>query len=455
MKSIHHEVLEARFRDQLPPELKAVAGELRTFVLEARDHELLGMNPKKVARLNRLDPMPTLKAFLHLTKSGVFDLNWSVHCPHCKGPSVQANSLTELREKGHCPLCERDFDASFDQNVELSFRVNPSVATVSDLDMFEAAVASFEFEPGIKVDLEPGESHFLSMKLSPGNYGIVHLGGRQLVNIPVSESKSAGETFPELRLSFGAGEPWIRVTPVCEGEAKIVLTNEGKTPAQFVIAKILSPDWADAALVSSLQEFRDLFSEEMLSPAESFSIQNLSIVFTDLKSSTEMYERLGDSKAFYLVKEHFKIMERVVRDFNGGIVKTIGDAVMAVFHTPSQALGAARAMIEAFEDEEIRSQTQNQIIVKVGVHLGPCIAVTLNERLDYFGTSVNIAARLQGLSDGRDIMVSERVFLEAQASKLFENSRWSWEKFDTSLKGLKNTYTVYKGFLRTAESRPA
>jgi len=128
---------------------------------------------------------------------------------------------------------------------------------------------------------------------------------------------------------------------------------------------------------------------------------------------------------------------------------------MAVFHTPGQALGAARAMIEAFEDEEIRSQTQNQIIVKVGVHLGPCIAVTLNERLDYFGTSVNIAARVQGLSDGRDIMVSERVFLEAQASKLFENSRWSWEKFDTSLKGLKNTYTVYKGFLRTAESRPA
>ncbi len=451
MKSIHHEVLDARFRDQLPPELKAVSDELKSFVLDARDHELLGINPKRVARFKRLDPMPTLKAFLHLTKSGVFDLNWSVHCPHCKGPSAQANSLTQLHEKGHCPLCETDFDASFDQNVELSFRVNPSVATVSDLDMFEAAVASFEFEPGIKVDLEPGESHFLSMKLTPGNYGVLHLGGRQLVNVPVAGNKTPGGTPQELKLSFGAGEPWIRVAPVAEGEAKIVLTNAGKAPAEFIVAKIVSPDWTDAALVSSLQEFRDLFSEEMLSPTESFSIQNLSILFTDLKSSTEMYERLGDSKAFYLVKEHFKIMERVVRDFDGGIVKTIGDAVMAVFHTPGQALGAARAMIEAFEDDEIKSQTQNQIIVKVGVHLGPCIAVTLNERLDYFGTSVNIAARVQGLSDGRDIMVSERVYQEAQASRLFENSRWSWERFDTSLKGLKNTYTVYKGFLKAPE----
>jgi len=454
MKSIHHEVLEARFRDQTEPELKGVTNDLKSFVLEAADHELLGINPKRIARLRSLSPMPTLKAFLHLTKAGVFDLNWSVHCPHCKGPAAHASTLAELHEKGHCALCEKDFETGFDQNVELSFRINPSVATLSNLDEFAAALASFEFEPGIKVELEPGESHFLTMNLSAGNYGIVLVGGRQFVNLPVSQGGTAGKVPQQVQLSFGNGEPSVRAVPLREGETEITLANNGKAPAEFLIAKILSPDWTDAALVSSLQEFRDLFSKEMLSPSESFSIQNLSIVFTDLKSSTEMYERLGDSKAFYLVKEHFKIMERVVRKFNGGIVKTIGDAVMAVFNTPGQALGAARGVIEAFEDYNVENKNQNQIIVKIGVHLGPCIAVTLNERLDYFGTSVNIAARVQGLSDGRDIMVSERVFLEAQAPAMFENSRWSWEKFETSLKGLKNTYTVYKGFLQAPGETP-
>ena len=170
----------------------------------------------------------------------------------------------------------------------------------------------------------------------------------------------------------------------------------------------------------------------MLSPSESFSIRNLSFVFTDLKSSTEMYETLGDSKAFYLVKEHFKIMEEVVTEFDGGVVKTIGDAVMAVFQTAGQALAAARSMVERFEVYNAEHQTQNQIIVKIGVHSGPCIAVTLNDRIDYFGTSVNIAARVQGLSDGRTVMVSDSVFREARPE---DNPLWQWERFETSSKG--------------------
>jgi class 3 adenylate cyclase len=213
---------------------------------------------------------------------------------------------------------------------------------------------------------------------------------------------------------------------------------------EFLVAKMARPEWTDAATVTTLQEFRDLFSEEMLSPSESFSIRNLSFVFTDLKSSTEMYERLGDSKAFYLVKEHFKIMEEVVSEFDGGVVKTIGDAVMAVFQTAGQALNAARSMVERFEIYNAEHQTQNQIIVKIGIHAGPCIAVTLNDRIDYFGTSVNIAARVQGLSDGRTVMVSDNVFREARPE---DSPLWQWERFETSLKGLKDRYTVHKGVL--------
>jgi len=193
-----------------------------------------------------------------------------------------------------------------------------------------------------------------------------------------------------------------------------------------------------------MQDFRDMFSSEMLSLNETFSIENLGFLFTDLKGSTEMYERLGDAQAFALVKEHFYIMERLVRERSGAIVKTIGDAVMAVFNDPRDALRTAVEMIEAFDDLETVKKLKNAIIVKVGIHHGPCIAVTLNERIDYFGTTVNVAARVQGLSDGRDVMASGAIFGESNAADYLREKGWQSEPFTTSLKGLKSSYQVHK-----------
>ena len=121
----------------------------------------------------------------------------------------------------------------------------------------------------------------------------------------------------------------VRVFPFNEGRIDLTVTNDSASDLDIVFAKARDAAWTDAALVSSLQEFRDMFAEEMVSPDESFSIENIRIIFTDIKSSTEMYERLGDSKAFYLVKEHFKILKDVVSANGGAVVKTIGDAVMS------------------------------------------------------------------------------------------------------------------------------
>jgi adenylate cyclase len=149
-------------------------------------------------------------------------------------------------------------------------------------------------------------------------------------------------------------------------------------------------------------------------------------------------------QAFALVKEHFYIMERLVREHDGAIVKTIGDAVMAVYTDPREAVRTAVEMIEAFDDLETAKKLKNAIVVKVGIHHGPCIAVTLNERIDYFGTTVNIAARVQGLSDGRDVMASGAIFSETGAEELLKQKGWANEQFTTSLKGLKSSYQVHK-----------
>jgi len=173
-----------------------------------------------------------------------------------------------------------------------------------------------------------------------------------------------------------------------------------------------SRDWVREALtahrVTTMQAFRDLFATEALRPGDEVGVGHVTLMFTDLRGSTALYSRIGDARAYQLVREHFAYMAEAVRAQNGGIVKTIGDAVMAAFSDPADAVRAALAIqgnVAQFNRAHGLADADG-LVIKLGLHGGSCIAVTLNERLDYFGSTVNLAARLQGQSKGGDIVVS-------------------------------------------------
>jgi class 3 adenylate cyclase len=131
------------------------------------------------------------------------------------------------------------------------------------------------------------------------------------------------------------------------------------------------------------------------------------------------------------VRDHFAFLGAIVRRHNGALVKTIGDAIMAAFAAPGDALAAAldiQRELGSFNDREARP-----LAIKVGLHEGPCIAVTLNGRLDYFGTTVNMAARLQGQSEGGDIVLSEAVAEDPAVAALLPGLDYRAET--TTLKG--------------------
>ena len=154
-----------------------------------------------------------------------------------------------------------------------------------------------------------------------------------------------------------------------------------------------SDEAATAAEVTALQMFRDLFASEALRPGEQISVGTLTVLFTDLKNSTMLYREIGDATAFGRVMNHFDVLKQAIADEEGALVKTIGDAVMAVFRRPAAAL---RAMLVAQQRLASPPEGMAPLTLKAGLHVGPCIAVTLNDRLDYFGTTVNLAARLEG-----------------------------------------------------------
>jgi class 3 adenylate cyclase len=94
------------------------------------------------------------------------------------------------------------------------------------------------------------------------------------------------------------------------------------------------------------------------------------------------------------------------------------------------------------------------LIIKLGLHQGPCLAVNLNDRLDYFGATVNLAARLQGQSRGGDIVISERLRQDPAVDKLLQALNIQVDRFATSVKGFDENFCLYRLTLPEYEMVP-
>jgi class 3 adenylate cyclase len=222
------------------------------------------------------------------------------------------------------------------------------------------------------------------------------------------------------------------------------MTNYAPYPQRIYLERA---DWytnaATAAQVTALQHFRDLFSDEVLRPGEEIGVQGMTILFSDLVGSTAMYNRWGDAASYALVREQFAFLQRIIREHDGAIVKTIGDAIMAAFFDPAQGVSAALAIQKEINIFNL-SHADEPLIIKLGLHQGPCLAVNLNDRLDYFGTTVNLAARLQGQSRGGDVVISDKLRRDSAVDKLLQSMNVQVDDFATSIKGFDEHFCLYR-----------
>jgi class 3 adenylate cyclase len=234
---------------------------------------------------------------------------------------------------------------------------------------------------------------------------------------------------------------------IAPGPVEIAFTN-ARTERYALLITML-PDHYDVSMrpflsgaeVLSNQAFLDLFAEETIVAGEGLVVRHLALLFTDLQGSTALYERIGDLKAFDLVRLHFGHLREVITANSGALVKTIGDAVMASFVDPSDALRAAlemRARIGRFN----RESGADLIAIKIGLHAGACLAVTLNDRLDYFGQTVNIAARVQGMAGADEILVTDDVLGHPGALEVLGDV--ATEASDIELKGVSGMIKVHR-----------
>jgi class 3 adenylate cyclase len=462
------EPLFSVLRQSADPE--AVAA-IERLVREAPDHELNRINALDLAARNGLDEERVIAALLHAARLGLFEMSWNVMCPGCGGVLDANTTLKTLNQAEYsCALCAAGYETTLDNMVEVTFTVSPRVRKIAAHSPDELPAPEYyrqifwstgidlpaDYEKLMQevaldaVELPPGERAILSLQL-PAEFLIVFdpvTHAAQFIDVkgePTRERQSLSLVFNNVRAPTGTME--LRPGPL-----RLSLENRSQLrvlPAVWIAGHTLhellgrrKPVLTAKRLLTN-QSFRDIYHTDTLAIDQRLKITSLTFLFTDLKGSTELYDRVGDLVAFDLVKEHFRLLQEIIAAEAGAVVKTIGDAVMAAFATPDRALAAALRVREAIAalGEERQHPT---LLLKMGLHEGPCLAVTLNDRQDYFGQTVNIASRVQGLAASRSILATGAVVENPQASAVLATSGLKPTLRRTALRGITDEMSVYE-----------
>lgn len=441
---------------------------IEKLIHDAPDRELCRINALAFAARHGLDEDDALAAFLHGARLGVFDMSWNILCPACGGVLDSGATLKTVRQSEYrCVLCALGHEPTLDEIVEVTFTISPRVrriaahdpGTLSWIEYYRQIFWSSgvdlpdneTFANWVKEttldsrELLPGEKVVLSLQLPEGEVDIfepvLHMSQHlEVKGEPARKSQSL--SFVMTRDHPPEGTVQMRPGPL-----KLTLENRSKKrtlPAVWVVSEKAHElvrkrrPFLTAKRLLTNQTFRDIYRTDVLDVDQRLKITSLTFLFTDLKGSTELYERVGDLAAYDLVRAHFRILNEIVTAERGAVVKTIGDAVMATFPTPDGAMAAALKMREALKD------LKDELLLKIGIHEGPCLAVSLNDRQDYFGRTVNIASRVQGLATSRSIFATRRVVTDSETSKLLQSNGITATKEKRSLRGIAKQVEIFE-----------
>lgn len=444
---------EQLLAERMPRVRRAVpelAGRLEEYLRLAPDYLLLRMRPFELADRWGAPRMLVLKALLHAAHAELVNISWDILCPHCRVPTARSGKLGELTAEGSCDACDLTYATDFDAAVEVTFQVHPSIRHVEQVKFCLGSPAK---RKGVFFQqvLGPREKRDVSIQLPAGDYVLMRADSENRLHVQVGDG---GDRFLALVHEDGVtrGElslPGVRKT----GPASFTLENGLDTPVRVGLAmSAVTPDAASASMVTTFQDFRELFSSQVLSPGVQLSRASVTLLFTDLKGSTSLYQTHGDNRMYARVRDHFEVLTEAVRVEGGGVVKTIGDAVMASFPTPAAGVRAALAMQRAIAQLNARQGTP-ELTVKVGLHSGPCLVVNANDRLDYFGNTVNQAARIEGQSKGGDVVVTDTVAQDPEVAALLPGDGLVVSRFETQLKGLTGDFVLTRIEIAGATAR--
>jgi len=425
------------------PAARGIIDTLADRISHGYDFEVARLAPFELADRWGLDRREVLRVMLRAAHRGHLQLRWEHLCGSCRGPADEVSNLQAVKVSAFCPRCAIDTPAEFARTIALHFVPDIRLRSV---DPVYYCVGGPGGRPHLVSQflMTPGQAREVTLSLPPGDYRL-HAGpiavsafGGRAVDIRVRES----HTSDRARIALSSADSGGLVLELAAGTQSLSLESDAGGLVQIERLAWVDTD-VTGAMLATFQEFRNLFPDEALAEGVELRIDPVTILFTDLKSSTALYEQLGDDEAFARVRDHFRILVEAIDLNRGAVVKTVGDAVMAAFESSVDAVRAALDLQAGIERYNRSRPGKEPLVVKPGVHAGPALAVRLNGRLDYFGTTVNLAARVQNEARGLDLVLSEAVVADPAVGELLASmSGHRREVRDVSLKGLSGTHAL-------------
>jgi serine/threonine protein kinase/class 3 adenylate cyclase len=387
------------------------------FLELAPAQEVARIRPLALARRLALQPEAVVDACFRGASDGVLMLLWDILCPVCRIPSQVMDTLRALRDHGHCESCHLDFELDFANSVEVIFRVHPEIRE-TDLGTYCVGGPSHSPHVAAQARIAPGERMVLDLSLEAGTY---RLRGPQLP-YAIDFRVEPGATLRRWDVDLGRG-PDADLPRSLEPGGQVLTLANGHDREVLVRVERVAPreDALTAARASSLALFRELFPGEVLSPGQLISLDTVTLLVTDLDHAGDLYGELGDAQAFAIVLEQFRLIDARVRLEGGALVKTVHEGTVSAFTDPAAAVRAALGLPGALAEG---SQTKG-LALRVGVHRGAAMVATLNDHLDYFGTTVSIASDLPRLARGGGIVLSRPVASDPRVAALLDERKLS------------------------------
>jgi class 3 adenylate cyclase len=479
-----------------------VISKLETFIRTADDAALFRVNPVHYAAEKGMIESEAIDLFLHGAKLGLFEMEWNMVCACCGHVFQNLRDMGGLHAHFVCNICRMENTITLDDFIQVVFTIaspirplvyhSPdSLAAYDHLFHYQLAKGLDRYPLQIPNEnylyqatkaityLEPGSELNLAWEATPG---LVYIGnvikGVVATLYVYTAASGAAPDIPQSYAIRFENDSTISVSPplpaqrqeipgpvdikvfefsqfavVPSGPITIHVVNQStgrvllwavNLPADVGQTWVAFQPFLSGKRLLNTQTFRTLFRTETIATDEGLGVRDITFLFTDLKGSTALYDQLGDLQAYHLVRQHFDALTQVITHHAGAVVKTIGDAVMATFISPLDAVHAALDMLGRID--EFNHGRPEPLILKIGLHRGHSIVVSLNDRLDYFGQTVNIASRVQGLAEAHEIYLSQDVYASPDVAKCLAD--YVIAPSQATVKGVSGALQVYKVKLR-------
>lgn len=327
---------------------------------------------------------------LAAARAGLIGAGWSILCPRCRIARRVVTTLDALPAPVDCPVCGIAFAADFDRNVELTLEPSSTASTLPATSPLRPEVS-----PQVLAQrtLAPNATAAFNVVLRPGAFVVQVLPDRA-ARFTVEED--AGDATLDARI--GPARVTSGASVVRAGSVRLQLSNQSEREVLVRIVEAELPrTMATAATVTALQAFRDLFPDDVPAAGAHEAIRSLTFVCAELAGVEHLETEFGDAHAAQLVADAIGALREPIALAQGAIVRSGGDALLAVFTFPREAVETALRFGELVAPLELR----------LAVHRGPCVAVDANGRLDYFGATVSLVTRLARAARAGEVLVTD------------------------------------------------